>query len=86
MGSIQWCAILRLLGQGCPKSAGLQQLFDVMKTVFDPAAPDRRLALIRVHPDLANKTQRAAGLTADSSAAQNGAGLDRMPSSRHLGA
>jgi hypothetical protein len=28
MGSIQWCAILRLLGQGCPKSAGLQQLFD----------------------------------------------------------
>ena len=65
MGSIQWCAILRLLGQGCPKSAGVQQLFDAMKTVVDQAAPDRPLALIRVHPDLANKTQRAAGLTAE---------------------
>ena len=77
MGSIQWCAALRVLGQGCPKSAGVQQLFDAMKTVVDQAAPDRPLALIRVHPDLANMTQRAAGLTAGSSAEQNGAGLDR---------
>src|SRR5262249_44189802 len=29
-------------------------------------------------PDLANKTQRAAGLTADSNAEQNSAGLDRL--------
>ena len=57
---------------------GVQQLFDTMKTVVDQTAPDRRLALIRGHPDLANKTQRAAGLTAESSAEQNGAGLDRL--------
>ena len=36
------------------------------------------LALIRAHPDLANKTQRAAGLTAESHAEQNSAGLDRL--------
>jgi len=58
--------------------AGVQQLFDAMKTVVDQTAPDRRLALIRGHPDLANKTQRAAGLTAESCAEQNGAGLDRL--------
>ena len=54
--------------------AGVQQLFDAMKTVVDQTAPDRRLALIKGHPDLANRAQRAAGLTAESSAEQNGAG------------
>ena len=58
--------------------AGVQQLFDAMKAVVDQTAPERRLALIRGHPDLANKTQRAAGLTAESSAEQTGAGLDRL--------
>jgi OHCU decarboxylase len=37
-----------------------------------------RLALIRAHPDLADKTQRAAGLTAESHAEQNSIGLDRL--------
>ena len=37
-----------------------------------------RLALIKAHPDLANKTQRAAGLTAESTAEQNSVGLDRL--------
>lgn len=58
--------------------AGVQQLFDAMKAVVDQTTPDCRLALIRGHPDLANKTQRAAGLTAESSAEQAGAGLDRL--------
>lgn len=58
--------------------ADVQQLFDAMKTVVDQTAPDRRLALIRGHPDLSDKTQRAASLTAESSAEQNGAGLDRL--------
>jgi 2-oxo-4-hydroxy-4-carboxy-5-ureidoimidazoline decarboxylase len=58
--------------------AGVQQLFDAMKMVVEQTAPDRRLALIRAHPDLASKTQRAAGLTAESSAEQSGAGLDRL--------
>jgi 2-oxo-4-hydroxy-4-carboxy-5-ureidoimidazoline decarboxylase len=49
-----------------------------MKQVVDNAPAEQRLALIRVHPDLANKTQRAAGLTAESNAEQNSVGLDRL--------
>jgi 2-oxo-4-hydroxy-4-carboxy-5-ureidoimidazoline decarboxylase len=58
--------------------ARVQQLFDAMKAVVDQATPERRLTLIRAHPDLANKTQRAAGLTEESDAEQNSAGLDRL--------
>src|SRR5476649_1563375 len=58
--------------------AGVKPLFAAMTAVVDQASPDLKLALIRAHPDLANKTQRAAGLTAESSAEQNSAGLDRL--------
>jgi 2-oxo-4-hydroxy-4-carboxy-5-ureidoimidazoline decarboxylase len=58
--------------------AGVKQLFAAMTAVVDQASPDLRLTLIKAHPDLANKTQRAAGLTAESSAEQNSIGLDRL--------
>src|ERR1700692_2140963 len=58
--------------------AGVKQLFEAMKAAVDRAAPELRLALIKSHPDLADKTQRAAGLTAESDAEQNSAGLDRL--------
>jgi 2-oxo-4-hydroxy-4-carboxy-5-ureidoimidazoline decarboxylase len=58
--------------------AGVKQLFDAMKGAVDRAPSDLRLALIKAHPDLANKTQRAAGLTAESNAEQNSVGLDRL--------
>ena len=58
--------------------AGVKQLFDAMKAAVDLAPVELRLALIRAHPDLANKTQRAAGLTAESDAEQNSVGLDRL--------
>ena len=45
--------------------AGVKQLFDTMKSAVDRAPGELRIALIKAHPDLANKTQRAAGLTAD---------------------
>jgi 2-oxo-4-hydroxy-4-carboxy-5-ureidoimidazoline decarboxylase len=57
---------------------GLKQLFAAMKAAVDRGAPELRLALIKAHPDLANKTQRAAGLTAESDAEQNSIGLDRL--------
>jgi 2-oxo-4-hydroxy-4-carboxy-5-ureidoimidazoline decarboxylase len=57
---------------------GIRQLFEAMKVAVDRAAPELRLALIKAHPDLANKTQRAAGLTSESSAEQDSVGLDRM--------
>ena len=56
----------------------LKTLFDAMRAVVDRAPADIRLALIKAHPDLANKTQRAAGLTAESNAEQNSVGLDRL--------
>ena len=58
--------------------AGINQLFGAMKAAVERAAPELRLALIKAHPDLADKTQRAAGLTAESNAEQNSAGLDRL--------
>jgi len=58
--------------------AGAHQLFNAMKAAVDRAPPELRLALIKAHPDLADKTQRASGLTAESSAEQNSAGLDRL--------
>jgi 2-oxo-4-hydroxy-4-carboxy-5-ureidoimidazoline decarboxylase len=57
---------------------GVRALFDAMKAAVDRASPELRLALIKAHPDLANKTQRAAGLTAESTAEQNSVGLDRL--------
>jgi 2-oxo-4-hydroxy-4-carboxy-5-ureidoimidazoline decarboxylase len=58
--------------------ARLNQLFAEMKAAVDHAPLELRLALIKAHPDLANKTQRAAGLTAESSAEQDSVGLDRL--------
>jgi 2-oxo-4-hydroxy-4-carboxy-5-ureidoimidazoline decarboxylase len=58
--------------------AGVGPLFDAMKAAVDRAPSELRLALIKAHPDLADKTQRAAGLTAESNAEQNSVGLDRL--------
>ncbi len=58
--------------------AGVNALLAAMKSAVERAPQDLRLALIKSHPDLADKTRRAAGLTAESSAEQNSAGLDRL--------
>ena len=58
--------------------AGVNELFAAMRSAVDRAPEELRLALIRAHPDLASKTQRAAGLTAESGAEQHSVGLDRL--------
>jgi 2-oxo-4-hydroxy-4-carboxy-5-ureidoimidazoline decarboxylase len=58
--------------------SGVTQLFAAMKAAVDGASEELRLVLIKAHPDLANKTQRDAGLTAESNAEQNSVGLDRL--------
>jgi 2-oxo-4-hydroxy-4-carboxy-5-ureidoimidazoline decarboxylase len=58
--------------------AGVRGLFDAMRSAVERAPQELQLALIRAHPDLANKTQRAAGLTAESTAEQDSIGLDRL--------
>ena len=57
---------------------GVRQLFEAMTKAVETAPEAARLALIKAHPDLADKTQRAAGLTAESNAEQNSVGLDRL--------
>jgi 2-oxo-4-hydroxy-4-carboxy-5-ureidoimidazoline decarboxylase len=58
--------------------AGVKALLSAMKNAVDLAPAEQQMALIKAHPDLANKTQRAAGLTAESTAEQNSLGLDRL--------
>lgn len=58
--------------------AGVTELFAAMREVVEQAAPGQRLALIKAHPDLADKTKQGDMLTAESSAEQNSAGLDRL--------
>src|SRR5438309_7582883 len=58
--------------------AGVNELFAAMRSAVDRAPEELRLALIRAHPNLASKTQRAAGLTAESGAEQHSVGLDRL--------
>lgn len=48
----------------------------VMADCVDNASPERQLALIRAHPDLAGKAQLAGQLTQESSSEQASAGLD----------
>src|SRR5439155_4043045 len=64
--------------------AGVNALFAAMKAVVDRAPSELRLALVRAHPDLANKTQRAAGLTAESNREHNRAGLDRLSDAEYV--
>ena len=58
--------------------SGVKALLAAMKDTVDRATADQRMTLIKAHPDLANKTQRAAGLTAESTSEQSGLGLDRL--------
>ena len=49
----------------------------LMVDCVDNAAPEKQLALIRAHPDLAGKAQVAGELTPDSTDEQASAGLDQ---------
>lgn len=71
-----WVAEAVASGRPYADAAGLSaSLLDTLA-----AAPrEMRLAMIHAHPDLANRTQRrVSGLTAESTAEQDGAGLDRL--------
>ena len=49
----------------------------VMADCVDNASTESQLALIRAHPDLADKAQLGGGLTPDSETEQSSAGLDQ---------
>lgn len=53
-------------------------MIDGFEQVIRTAAPDRQLALLRAHPDLAGRAAKAGELTEDSNREQKGAGLDTL--------
>ena len=60
-----------------PDDASVPHFAARMAAIVDAAGKDRQLALLRAHPERAGKLAVAGGLTAESSAEQAGAGLDR---------
>jgi len=62
----------------CRPFASFADLRKAMLDVIAKGPADQQKRLISGHPDLANKTQRAAGLTDESTSEQDGAGLDRL--------
>lgn len=62
----------------------LEGLHGALCAVMLGAPPDRQLALIRAHPDLAGRMAQAGGLTAASASEQSAAGLDRLERAESL--
>ena len=58
--------------------ADMAALLRAMTEAVTSSSDERKLALIKGHPDLAGKAARAGTLTADSKAEQASAGLDRL--------
>jgi len=56
----------------------LTQLHQALCATMYAAPPDRQLALIRAHPDLASKAAIAGELTPESTREQSSAGLNRL--------
>lgn len=60
-------------------------LANALARVFRSAGDDKRLAVLRAHPDLAGKLAAAKRLTADSTAEQATAGLDALTDAERRG-
>jgi 2-oxo-4-hydroxy-4-carboxy-5-ureidoimidazoline decarboxylase len=58
--------------------ATITHLYDAMASIVANATTEQKLALIKAHPDLADKTARASDLTTESAAEQSALGLDRL--------
>jgi 2-oxo-4-hydroxy-4-carboxy-5-ureidoimidazoline decarboxylase len=56
----------------------LAALHEAMKSAVRATSDEQKLALLRIHPDLAGKAAQAGTITADSKSEQGSAGLDRL--------
>ncbi|PWR21352.1 2-oxo-4-hydroxy-4-carboxy-5-ureidoimidazoline decarboxylase [Zavarzinia aquatilis] len=61
-----------------PAADTAEGLHGALCAALEPASAEAKLALLNAHPDLAGKLALARQLTADSTAEQAGAGLDRL--------
>ena len=62
--------------------AGLPQLFDAMRRIVLDSGGERRIELLRGHPELAGLAARSGSMEPSSVAEQAGAGLDALSSER----
>lgn len=78
----QWVAeeALDWLAEGAPTA---QTVHAAMVQAFRAASAEKRLQVLRAHPDLAGRLAIAGELTADSKAEQASAGLDRLTREEH---
>ena len=60
-----------------PEDVWLSHFAARMRDIVEAAGRDRKLALLRAHPELAGRLAIAGDLTAESKSEQAGAGLDR---------
>ncbi|HEY4988264.1 MAG TPA: 2-oxo-4-hydroxy-4-carboxy-5-ureidoimidazoline decarboxylase [Opitutaceae bacterium] len=58
--------------------ADAESLYGALCSTMRAASPERQLALVRAHPDLAGRLAQAGELTASSAHEQSVAGLDRL--------
>lgn len=72
-----WIAEATFDASGGRPPATAAALHRAMCAVFRAAGRERQLAVVRAHPDLAGRLALAGALTADSTAEQRSAGLDR---------
>ena len=72
-----WVAEAMLAGGIGPEDKAVSHFATRMAAIVDAADEDAKMALLRAHPELAGKLAIGGGLTADSTAEQAGAGLDR---------
>ena len=63
--------------------ADVDELHRALVGVVETAPPERRLSLLRAHPDLAGRAAMADELTSASSSEQRGAGLTRLDPDRY---
>ncbi len=73
-----WIAEAAFDGELGPTHDTAQGIHQALTRVFRAASDDKRLEVLRAHPDLAVKISNAAPLTAASSAEQTSAGLDAL--------
>jgi OHCU decarboxylase len=63
--------------EAAAKVEDVNELAEIFANCVDQAADERKLALIRAHPDLAGKAAISGELTVESTSEQSSAGIDR---------
>ncbi len=78
-----WIAEQAFDAGGVAEPLTSSDVHSALGAIFRAAGAQKRLAVLRAHPDLAGKLAIAGGLTEESKAEQASAGLDRLTAAEH---